>query len=128
MKSLEDIIREICLEDPRFKPQAYYFIYEALDYTQKKLKCSGHVTGPQLAEGIRQLALERFGLMARRVFREWGVNVTSDFGAIVFALVSKNAMGKTDDDNAHDFEDLYKFDEVFSESEAMKKEWRIKEE
>ena len=127
MAALEEIIREICAQDPRYTTQAYYFIYEALDYTQKKLRCSGHVTGQQLMEGVRQLALERFGMLALTVFQEWGVRTTADFGQVVFNLVSHNAMGKTDADRAEDFENLFDLEAELSNPNQFKREWRIKE-
>ena len=51
--------------------------------------------GPELLGGVRDLALQEFGLMARTVFRMWGVNSTADFGEIVFNLIDAGLMSKT---------------------------------
>jgi len=71
-----------------------------------------HVSGQQLLAGIRDLALREFGLLARTVFRMWGINRTDDFGEIVFNLVEANLMSKTTEDNRLDFHDLYDLDQV----------------
>jgi len=71
-----------------------------------------HVTGPELLEGIRDLALQQFGLMARTVFRMWGIDRTDDFGEIVFNLVESELMSKTDEDTLQDFRDIYDLDQA----------------
>ena len=43
------------------------------------------------------------------------VHTTEDFGRIVFELVERGEMKKTDQDSLDDFCDIYKFDEVFDE-------------
>ena len=94
--------------DPRYAYEAYEFVFAALAHTQKLLgrepprepgdepEPHHHVSGPELLDGIRDLALREFGLMARTVFRLWGINRTDDFGEIVFNLVEANLMSKTD--------------------------------
>ena len=106
----------------RFHPNAYEFVFEALRYTQKKLQRyaetfedeeSAHITGQELLEGIREFAISRFGPMATTVFRHWGIRATDDFGSIVFELIDKGEMRKTERDQPSDFADLYDFQEVF---------------
>jgi uncharacterized repeat protein (TIGR04138 family) len=113
---------ELVRRDPRYAYEAYEFIFAALAHTQKLLgrvppadappEQDHHVTGPQLLEGVRDLALREFGLMARTVFRMWGINRTDDFGEIVFNLVESNLMSKTTEDDRLDFHDLYDLDQV----------------
>jgi uncharacterized repeat protein (TIGR04138 family) len=114
---LFDIVRR----DPRYAYEAYEFIFAALDYTLHMLgKQDGtkgeavprHVSGAELMQGVRELALREFGLMARTVFRLWGVNATGDFGNIVFNLIEAELMSKTDDDNLSNFQDQYDLDEA----------------
>ena len=113
---------EIVRKDPRYAYEAYEFIFAALEHTLERLGRQGdtageqeagrHVSGPELLEGVRDLALREFGLLARTVFRQWGVNSTGDFGEIVFNLVEANLMSKTDQDNRRDFQDVYDLDQV----------------
>jgi uncharacterized repeat protein (TIGR04138 family) len=106
---------EILLSDSRYKMEAYVFVINALDYTMSRLMRQGHVTGPELLDGIRQLAKREFGPMARSVFENWGVTGTADFGEIVFTLVEAGLLGKTDEDSLSDFDDVYDFGDVFDD-------------
>jgi len=109
IKTLQQILKK----DPRYPVEAYAFVLEALFYSRKKLNIRGHVTGQQLLEGIRDLARERYGMMAKMVFAHWGITKTIDFGNIVFNMVKEKMLGKTAEDSIEDFEDIYNFDEVF---------------
>src|SRR6185436_20564505 len=71
-----------------------------------------HVSGPELLDGLRDLALREFGLMARTVFKMWGIRRTDDFGEIVFNLVAAGLMSKTDEDTREDFRNVFDLDEA----------------
>jgi uncharacterized repeat protein (TIGR04138 family) len=74
---------------------------------------SMHVTGRDLCHGLRDFAIEQYGLMARTVLRRWNIQSTEDFGAIVFAMVEAGLMHKTDDDAMDDFVDVFDFAVAF---------------
>lgn len=74
-----------------------------------------HVTGRELCEGLRELAVERYGLLARTVLRKWGILRTEDFGAIVYALIDRGELRASEDDSIDDFRAVYDFDEAFPE-------------
>lgn len=112
---LEEGIREICHEDPRYGPNAYYFIFEALEHTLSRLNTRRHVSGRELLEGLREKALDTFGFLARTVFYEWGVTSTDDIGEIVFNLVKADLLMKNEDDTMSDFRDGFDFEEAFDE-------------
>lgn len=110
----EDLLRDLVARDPRYRPDAYRFVFEALDYTLKSLgRTAGHVSGRELLEGIRDCALEQFGGLAGLVFDQWGVRSTLDFGEMVFNLVESGLMGKTETDSREDFRNVYEFRDVF---------------
>jgi uncharacterized repeat protein (TIGR04138 family) len=106
----------------RYHSDAYEFVFAALRYAQQSLSRvsadgpldseDAHITGPELLMGIRDLALEQFGLMARTVFASWGVTCTEDFGRIVFELVDVGRMRKTDRDQLSDFFEVFGFEEA----------------
>ncbi len=104
---------ELLERDPRYRLEAYLFVHAALPRAQQIAKKAKHVTGPELLEGIRQLALEQFGLLAKAVLNSWGVYTTDDFGNIVFNLVNAGFLSKTEEDRIEDFHAVYDFDEVF---------------
>ena len=117
-------LAEIVRHDPRYAYEAYEFVFAALGHTQQMLgreparepgaepEPQHHVTGPELLEGIRDLALREFGLLARTVFHLWGIDRTDDFGEIVFNLVEARLMSKTDSDSRADFHDAYDLDQA----------------
>ncbi len=117
-------IAEVVRRDPRYTYEAYQFLYEALEHTQKLLgrrprpsaetpiEAEHHVRGQELLEGIRDLALRQFGLMARTVFHMWGIDRTDDFGEIVFNLVESGLMYTTSDDRRTDFHAVYDLDQA----------------
>lgn len=109
-------VERIAAEDGRYMPQAYYFVHEALAYELRRLGEHRHLTAEELLDGIRQLALARFGLMARVVLEQWGVKRTRDFGEIVYLLIAHGLLFRTEKDNKDDFKDVYDFREAFDES------------
>ena len=105
----------------RYHPDAERFLFEALHFTQEKLgrpqprdpdDDAAHITGAELLEGVREFSLRQFGLLARTVFDHWGVRSTEDFGRIVFELVDRGEMRKTERDSLADFCDVYEFDQA----------------
>ena len=121
MSSYQARLLELVQRDPRYAYEAYEFVFLALSHTQRLLGRvpseeepgpQYHVSGRELVEGIRDLALREFGLMARVVFRLWGINCTGDFGEIVFNLVDENLMSKTEQDRREDFQDVYDLDQA----------------
>lgn len=106
----------------RYHRDAYEFVIDALRFTQELLGRtpaaspddeSAHITGQELLEGVRLLGLRLYGMMAPTVFNHWGVYTTDDFGRIVFELVEREELRRTDRDQLSDFADVYSFDEVF---------------
>jgi uncharacterized repeat protein (TIGR04138 family) len=103
----------------RYHPRAYDFLFAALRRSQQRLGRSpthgderSHISGPELLEGIRDIALEQFGLMAQSVFHCWSVHTTEDFGRMVFDLIERGEMSKTDSDQLSDFSDVFDFEET----------------
>lgn len=111
--SFEDRLKAVVEKDGRFPLAAYRFMYEGLDYTVKNIGCKRHVTGRELAEGLRNLAIEQFGGLALMVFHGWNIRKTADFGAMVFNLVETGLMSRSDSDSIEDFADVYDFGRSF---------------
>jgi uncharacterized repeat protein (TIGR04138 family) len=101
---------------PSYAETAYLFILSALHFSIERLGEPRHITGQELAEGCRDLALQRWGLMARSVLEYWGITCTRDLGEIVFALVDLGVLVKQDDDLIENFDGVYDFGEAFEVS------------
>lgn len=113
-----DLIRK---EDGRYHRKAYVFVREGLDKTVKTIKQADsaqarptmHITGRELALGLKTHALDQFGPMAKTVLADWGVKATSDFGEIVYNLIEYNVFSKTESDRKEHFDAIYEFDDAF---------------
>lgn len=115
----EHAIENILRRDNRFDPHAYLFLKEALDFTLKRAAEDNagqprHVSGRELLDGFRDLALQEFGPMAHTLMTEWGLETTRNVGEMVFHLIDEQMFGKQDSDTLEDFEDLYDFEQAFA--------------
>jgi uncharacterized repeat protein (TIGR04138 family) len=104
---------QIRLREPRFREAAYLFVLTALEHRQLQLPERRHITGRELAESCRDLALERFGVTARLVLDYWGIRSTADIGDIVFTLVDLGLLLSQPTDTRDDFLDVFDFDRAF---------------
>jgi uncharacterized repeat protein (TIGR04138 family) len=116
-------LMEVARRDPRYAYEAYEFIFQALEHTQKMLgrvaeptradaPTENHVSGRELLAGVTDLAKQEFGRMARVVFHLWGIDRTDDVGEIVFNLIEANLLSRTDRDQRSDFHNLFDLDDV----------------
>ncbi len=116
--SFDETLDTIRAKDPRYARDAYHFVREALDYTQKTIGRESqegirHVTGQELLSGIRDYALSQFGPMTMSLFEDWGIRQCRDFGEIVFNMVENGLLAKTKDDTRADFDGGYDFFDAF---------------
>jgi uncharacterized repeat protein (TIGR04138 family) len=109
----EQVMDRLRERHPRYHETAYVFVLSALHYVLSGLPEPRHITGRELAEGLRDLALERFGPMARTVLEFWGIRRTADMGELVFALVDCGILIKQEDDAPEEFENVFDFEEAF---------------
>ncbi|HEX9563342.1 MAG TPA: Minf_1886 family protein [Gemmatimonadaceae bacterium] len=112
----DGLIEQIRLRERRFHEHAFVFMLASLEHLQSRLPARRHVDGRELAHAVRELALDRFGLMSRLVLEYWGVRSTADLGDIVFALVDTGLLMSQPGDSRLDFVDVYDFDEAFEGS------------
>ena len=112
-------IEGVAEQDGRYKKEAYFFVYDALQYTVEKLGKielpteQRHISGRDLLLGISEFALDQLGPLTQSVFSHWGIEQTRDFGEIVFNLVESKLMSKTEDDRIEDFTEVYDFADEF---------------
>ena len=116
--NFDEKVEMILAKDSRYARDAYVFVRESLDFTQKNIGKENrgqirHITGQELLDGIRQFALNQFGPMAVTVLEEWGVRNSRDFGEIVFNMVEIELLAKTDKDSRDDFQNGYDFTDAF---------------
>ena len=109
----EEILDQLQERNPRFHTKAYFFVLASLHSVIRSLNEPRHISGRELAEGVRTLALERYGPMARTVLEHWGIHASEDVGGVVFALVDQGVLVKQDGDSLEDFQGVFDFEEAF---------------
>ncbi|MEM0914232.1 MAG: Minf_1886 family protein [Planctomycetota bacterium] len=111
--------------DSEYPLDAFVFVQRGLDFTVRHThgewdedndpeQESRHVSGRQLCHGLRDFAVDQYGLMARSVLGRWGIVRCEDFGRIVFEMVEAGLMRRTDEDSIEDFTGVFEFREAFS--------------
>lgn len=124
-----------------FPPQAYALIREALQFTVQSIHGEvvatsapvgptqvislklpvdptderRHVSGQQLCLGLRDLAIQRYGLLARTVLERWNIRRTEDFGVLVYSMIDRGELRNSPADRFEDFQGVFDFDEAFSQ-------------
>jgi uncharacterized repeat protein (TIGR04138 family) len=109
----DEVLDQLQERNPRFHARSYLFVLEALHSVIQSLDEPRHITGRELTEGVRELALGRYGPMARTVLEHWGIHSTGDVGGVVFAMVEQGILIKQDGDQPEDFADVFDFEEAF---------------
>jgi uncharacterized repeat protein (TIGR04138 family) len=106
--------------------EAFQFVQQGLGHTVERVEQYGglhgegqHVSGQQLCMGLRDFAIQQYGLLAPAVLRRWNVLRTDDFGRLVFAMVDHGLMSKTDEDTLDDFRGVFDFDEAFARDQVL---------
>jgi uncharacterized repeat protein (TIGR04138 family) len=137
--SLRDQLPRIIACDPRFPIDAYAFVLEALDHARvqklnalargrsrpdasgksgpatsarsrsRRQRVAGHVSGRELCESVRKLALTQYGLLAAAVLGHWGIRSTSHIGDIVYNMIATGDLEKTPSDSRSDFDNVFDF-------------------
>ena len=108
---------EILMKDDRYDPRAYDFVLEVIHFASTDAK--GHVTGQELLDYFRDMALDAYGPLTYTVLNDWGVRCCEDVGAIVFNLYDAKRIGKTDSDSPEDFVGGFNFKHEFLDPFAV---------
>ena len=110
----DGIMDRIRLREPRFDERAYLFVLGALEFCQQRLEERRHISGRELAFACRDLALDKFGVMAGLVLEHWGVRSSADLGDVVFTLVDLGLLMSQPTDSREEFADVFDFDQAFA--------------
>jgi uncharacterized repeat protein (TIGR04138 family) len=109
-------LEQIAVEDGRYSAQAIRFVYEGLGYTAKNVATEPkHVSGETLCEGVKKLALEKWGRLSMLVLNTWGIKTTRDFGEIVWLMIQHEWMSAQPTDSIEDFDNVFDFQSIFKD-------------
>lgn len=120
----QERLLEAIQRDGRYPLEAYGFLHRGLADCSRVVhgdpedeETPQHVTGQQLCHGLRLLAVQLWGPLAREVLARWNIRETRDFGEMVYLMIKLGEMGKQPTDKIEDFDDVYDFREAFDEYE-----------
>lgn len=114
---MKEKLEKIAAEDGRYNPQAIRFVYEGLGYTLKKIvEEPEHVSGQNLCDGLRKLAVKKWGRLAMLVLNSWNIKTTRDFGEIVYLMIKHKWMRAQPTDLIEDFNNVYDFKTTFKDN------------
>lgn len=122
-------LRQVARTAGPYPIEAFLFVREGLTHTVEKVHRdpealadeSRHVSGQQLCLGLRDFAIDRYGMLAPTVLRTWNIRRTDDFGRIVYAMIEHGIMSKTSQDSLDHFRAVYDFDEAFARDELLRR-------
>lgn len=109
----DGVMEQIRAHETRYEEGAYLFVLAALEAAQARLRVRRHISGRELAYACRDLAIERYGLMARVVLERWGLTSSEDLGAVVFTLVELGFLASLPSDTREHFVGVFDFVETF---------------
>ncbi len=117
-------IEELVQQDGRYPPAAYMLVFEGLEVALAKLPARRHVTPRELVEGVRDVALRDFGMLAKSVLESWNVHSTGAIGDLVFKLIEKKLLVAGAEDNRTQFEEVFDFEDGITQAflEAMERD------
>ena len=121
---LRDALAHAVARDARYSIDAYEFVFAALDRAKvrkrkaarrarsrgrkgKATAAARHVTGRELSEAARDLALDLYGRLAGLILEGWGLRSTSDIGEIVYTLIATGDLERSPEDARADFDDVF---------------------
>ncbi|MCH7992020.1 MAG: hypothetical protein IIC35_06350 [Gemmatimonadetes bacterium] len=113
LRFADEVFEQLQERNPRFHVRSYLFVLQALHSVIRSLDEPRHISGRELTEGVRELAISQYGPLARTVLEHWGIHETEDVGRVVFAMVEQGILIKQDEDRPEDFADLFDFEEAF---------------
>lgn len=116
-RNMDALIRR----DGRYPREAFEFLHEGFEFAVKRVHGEGpepagskHVSGGDLCLALRDLAVQKWGLLAPTVLEKWNIHATLDFGNMVYLLVNNDFMRKTEEDSLEDFQGVFDFKDAFN--------------
>jgi len=117
-EDVSDVVNNLARTSGKYPVEAFHFVRQGLQFTIEHVHGQDvsepqHITGKDLCWGLRDFAINRWGLLAPTVLKNWNITRTEDFGQLVFAMVESGVMAKNDNDKLDDFNSVYDFKSAF---------------
>lgn len=93
--------------------KVYVFLLEVLHQAVNREDTSHHLGAREVVEAVRDLAIDRYGPLARTVLGFWGIRSSEDIGRLVFQMIDRGILLRSDQDHPGQFTDLLDFERAF---------------
>ena len=113
--SFEDAVEGILSRHSEYPSEAYAFMRQALEVASDhfhKTEDEPHLSAEELYLGTCAHALEEYGPLARLILSRWGIQSSSDIGAIVYNLIEAGVFGRQEGDTREQFDKLRSLGEI----------------
>ncbi|MGC8797661.1 MAG: Minf_1886 family protein [candidate division WOR-3 bacterium] len=82
------LLYDLLKNDPRYSLDAYLLINDGLQLAYQQTGRNLNITARELLAAIRQIVVDRYGLLASVVLKSWGISSGADIGQLVANLVN----------------------------------------
>jgi uncharacterized repeat protein (TIGR04138 family) len=110
---LQEKIESLAEGTGAYRAAGFLFVLRCIEHCRRRLEREGHISGKELLESARVLAMEEYGPMAKSVLNHWGIEGTLDIGNLVFLMIEHQILSKTEEDSIEDFQDGFDFETEF---------------
>ena len=107
----EELIARLTAADATYPAEAYHFVLtsvtriaEQIARSRRGPRARRHISGRELALGMRDILLENYGCMAADVLAAWNISRTEDFGQLVYKLFEVKLLSASKEDRIEDME------------------------
>jgi len=108
---LQEQIADLARTDRRYPADAYMLVFDGLEHALANMGTRRHVTPRELVLGVRDAAVDNWGLLARSVLETWGMRDTGAIGDLVFNLIRRGLLEAGEEDTRDQFDDAFSFEE-----------------
>ena len=93
--------------------KVHVFLLEVLHLAVNRDGAAHHVGALEVVQTVRDQAIDRYGPLARTVLDRWGIRSSEDIGRLVFQMIDKGILLRSDQDHPGQFVNLLDFDQAF---------------
>jgi uncharacterized repeat protein (TIGR04138 family) len=96
--------------DARYSLDAYELVASSLSFYRMKNEAQGHLSASTIVSALGELAVTKFGPLAKTVLSETGIHTPVDVGNIIYNLIDIDLFSKDEDDSLDEF---YECNDIF---------------
>ena len=103
-RNFEREIGELAKASGRYRPEAYGFVVEALQFAVERVGKRRHLSAAELTAGLLKYAEQQYGALAETVLADWGVRGAPDVGNLVYQMIDASLLSASAEDRKEDFD------------------------